>query len=211
MVFALSRGGADGADLTADLLVVGAVLAPSWCYVEGAAVSREMPGWQVISWLVVQALPVPVPWLLALWFTARTAYDPTAVEWFALIGLGVSSMYLGFFAWYRGLALAGIARGGQVQQLQAPLTLVWSAWWLGETVTVGTVVAALAVIGCVVGAARVADAGGGPRGVIRAAWHVGAVLGLSARRRSRRAPVRPRRGNGLRACGRRGSGGSRRS
>ena len=59
-------------------------------------------------------------------------------------------MYLGFFAWYRGLALAGIARGGQVQQLQALLTLAWSALLLGERVTLTTVLAALAVIGSVV-------------------------------------------------------------
>jgi len=150
VVFALSRGGAEGADLTADLLVVGAVLASSWCYVEGAAVSRELPGWQVISWVVVLALPITVPWLVLTWFGAQSAYDPTQVEWLALIGLGVSSMYLGFFAWYRGLALAGTARGGQVQQLQAPLTLVWSAWWLGEAITVGTVLTAVVVIACVV-------------------------------------------------------------
>lgn len=154
VVFALSRGGAEGADLTADLLVVGAVLASSWCYVEGAAVSRELPGWQVISWVVVLALPVTVPWAVLTWFTAQSAYDPTPVEWLALLGLGVSSMYLGFFAWYRGLALAGTARGGQVQQLQAPLTLVWSAWWLGEAVTAGTVLTALVVIACVVWAQR---------------------------------------------------------
>jgi len=158
VVFALSRGGAEGADLTADLLVVGAVLASSWCYVEGAAVSRELPGWQVISWVVVLALPVTVPWLVLTWFGAQSAYDPTQVEWLALIGLGVSSMYLGFFAWYRGLALAGTARGGQVQQLQAPLTLVWSAWWLGEAITVGTVLTAIVVIACVVWAQRARSA-----------------------------------------------------
>ncbi len=154
VVFALTRGGADNADLTADLLVVGAVLSSSWCYVEGAAVSREMPGWQVISWVVVIALPVTVPWAVVTWFTAQAAYTPTTVEWACLVGLGVSSMYVAFFAWYRGLAMAGTARGGQVQQLQAPLTLVWSAWWLGETVTAGTVVAALVVIACVVWAQR---------------------------------------------------------
>jgi drug/metabolite transporter (DMT)-like permease len=68
--------------------------------------------------------------------------------------LGVSSMYLCFFAWYRGLSLAGIARGGQVQQLQALLTLIWSALLLGETVTLATVLAALAVIGSVVWSQR---------------------------------------------------------
>jgi len=63
-------------------------------------------------------------------------------------------MYLGFFAWYRGLALAGIARGGQVQQVQALLTLVWSTLLLREHVTRVTVLAAVAVIVCVVWAQR---------------------------------------------------------
>ena len=63
-------------------------------------------------------------------------------------------MYVGFFAWYRGLALAGIARGGQVQQLQPLLTLTWSALLLGERVTASTVVAALAVIVAVVWSQR---------------------------------------------------------
>jgi drug/metabolite transporter (DMT)-like permease len=154
VAFSLSRGGAEGGDLVADLLVVGAVLSSSWCYVEGAAVSRELPGWQVISWVVVLALPITVPASIWLWSSTHTSYDTTAAEWAALIGLGVSSMYLGFFAWYRGLALAGTARGGQVQQLQALLTLVWSAWWLGEEVTPATVAAAVAVIACVVWAQR---------------------------------------------------------
>jgi drug/metabolite transporter (DMT)-like permease len=154
LVFALSRGGAEGGDLYADALVVCAVVASSVCYVEGASVTKAMPGWQVISWVVVLALPVTVPASIAIWLATHTSYDPTAGAWTALVLLGVSSMYLGFFAWYRGLALAGIARGSQTQQLQALLTLVWSALLLGEQVTRGTVVAALAVIVCVVWAQR---------------------------------------------------------
>jgi drug/metabolite transporter (DMT)-like permease len=152
--FALSNGGAEEGDLVADLLVVGAVLASSWCYVEGAAVSRELPGWQVISWVVVLALPVTVPWTAWLWVTTSAAYAPTAAEWASLVALGLSSMYLGFFAWYRGLAQAGTAYGGQVQQLQAPLTLVWSALFLGETVTAAAVLATGVVVAATVWAQR---------------------------------------------------------
>ena len=154
VVFALTRGGSEQADLTADLLVVGAVLMSSWCYVEGASVTKAMPGWQVISWVVVLALPFTVPASAVLWVRTSGDYDTTTAQWLSLIGLGVSSMYLGFFAWYRGLALAGIAHGGQVQQLQALLTLLWSAWFLGEAVTPATLAAALAVIACVVWAQR---------------------------------------------------------
>ena len=154
VAFALSRGGAESADLWADLLVVGAVLSSSWCYVLGASVTRAMPGWQVISWVVVLALPLTLPASVALWVLTSGDYDTSAAEWTSLVVLGASSMYLGFFAWYRGLAMAGIARGGQVQQLQALLTLLWSALLLGEHVTLATVVAALAVIGSVVWSQR---------------------------------------------------------
>ena len=153
VVFALSRAGG-GDDLLADLLVVGAVLMSSWCYVEGATVTRAMPGWQVISWVVVLALPLTIPLSAVLWWFTRDSYSPSGTEWLSLVLLGVSSMYLGFFAWYRGLSLAGIARGGQVQQLQALLTLVWSALLLNEHVTAPTVLVALTVIGSVVWAQR---------------------------------------------------------
>ena len=95
-----------------------------------------------------------VPASLVLWTTTSVEYDTTALQWAALAGLGLSSMYLGFFAWYRGLSLAGVAYGSQVQQLQALLTLLWSALLLGESVTVGTVLAACLVIACVVWAQR---------------------------------------------------------
>lgn len=154
VLFALSRGGAAGGDWIADILIVGAVLSSSWCYVEGASITKVMPGWQVISWVVVIALPVTVPATLALWWRTSAEYAPTPTEWMALLLLGVSSMYLGFFAWYRGLAMAGAAYGGQVQQLQALLTLLWSALLLGEVVTPQTFVAAVVVVLCAAWAQR---------------------------------------------------------
>jgi drug/metabolite transporter (DMT)-like permease len=154
VLFALSRGGATGGDWIADILIIGAVLSSSWCYVEGAAITRVMPGWQVISWVVVIALPVTVPASIVLWWRTSADYAPTQAQWTALILLGLSSMYFGFFAWYRGLAMAGAAYGGQVQQLQALLTLLWSALLLGEEVTPLTVLAAVAVVGCAAWAQR---------------------------------------------------------
>ena len=50
--------------------------------------------------------------------------------------------------------MAGVAYGGQVQQLQAPLTLLWSALLLGEVVTWPTLVATAVVIGAVAWAQR---------------------------------------------------------
>ena len=154
VIFALCRGGATSPNYWADLMVVGAMLFSSWCYVEGASVTKVMPGWQVISWVVIFALPITVPASLVLWFTTSGDYQTTSTQWLALILLGISSMYFGFFAWYRGLSMAGIARGSQVQQLQALLTLLWSALLLGETVTWLTVLAAGVVIASVIWAQR---------------------------------------------------------
>lgn len=154
IVFALLRGGGTGGDPWADVLVAGGVVASSWCYVEGATLTGHMPGWQVISWVVVLALPLTVPISVVIVMLGGVSTPVTAQAWIGLVLLGLSSMYLGFFAWYRGLWLAGVARGAQVQQLQAPLTLLWSALLLGETITLATVVAALAVVGCVAWAVR---------------------------------------------------------
>jgi drug/metabolite transporter (DMT)-like permease len=154
VAFAVSQGGASGGNVEADLLMVGAVFSSAWCYVLGASVTRSVPGWQVISWVVVLALPLTVPASVVLWLETSDRYHPGAGAWTSLVLLGVSSMYVGFFAWYRGLALAGIAHGGQVQQLQALLTLAWSALLLGERVTAPTVAAAVAVIVAVVWSQR---------------------------------------------------------
>lgn len=59
-------------------------------------------------------------------------------------------MFLGFFAWYAGLARGGIAKVGQIQLAQPVLTLIWSALLLGETVTQASVVSAVVVLACVV-------------------------------------------------------------
>ena len=155
IVFALLRGGAEGGDFVADLLIAGAVVASSWCYVEGATLTRQMPGWQVISWVVIFALPITLPVSIIIIATGGVTTPVTTHAWVGLLMLGVVSIYLAFFAWYRGLAQACVARGAQTQQLQAPLTLVWSALLLGEAITIGTVVAALAVVACVAWAVRV--------------------------------------------------------
>jgi len=61
----------------------------------------------------------------------------------------VISMFIGFFAWYRGLALGGVARVGQTQLLQPILTLGWAALLLGESVSGATLLASLLVIASV--------------------------------------------------------------
>ena len=65
-------------------------------------------------------------------------------------------MLVGFVFWYRGLALGGIARVGQLQLLQPFFGLALSAVLLHETIASTMVAATAVVVLCVGGAKRFA-------------------------------------------------------
>ncbi len=143
--FALWQGG--GAPQPADALLALAVASAAIGYAEGGRLARTMPGWQVICWALVLAAPlVAIPTALAVDARVLTAPVPA---WIGFGYVSVVSMFLGFFAWYHGLALGGIATVGQVQLVQPFLTIFASAWLLGERVDVATFVAAALVIGSI--------------------------------------------------------------
>jgi len=141
----LWQGG--GAPQPADALLVLAVISAAIGYAEGGRLARILPGWQVICWALVLAAPV-VSIFTALAADARLATAPFSA-WAGFAYVSVVSMFLGFFAWYRGLALGGIATVGQVQLLQPFLTIVASASLLGEQIDAATYLAAALVIGSI--------------------------------------------------------------
>jgi len=143
--FALIRGA--GRFTGADLLFFGALTAGALGYAEGGRLSREMPGWQVISWALVLTGPISLPITAALLATTNPHWTGRALLGFGYVS--AVSMFIGFFAWYAGLGKAGIARGGQLQLAQPLLTLGWSALFLGEHLDPGTGMAAVAVLLCV--------------------------------------------------------------
>ncbi|MGL4444940.1 MAG: DMT family transporter [Alsobacter sp.] len=141
VVFSLRDGG--GRIQPGDMLLVGAIASASLGYVISADLSRSMPGWEVISWAVVIALPVSIP---LAWATAPAdAAAVPAVAWAAFAYLGLMSQYLGFFAWNAGLAMGGVSRVSQVQLLQTFVTFGIAALVSGERVDVWTWIAAVAV------------------------------------------------------------------
>lgn len=150
VAFAL-RDGTAGLAL-GDAYLVLAVLGAALGYALSGALAREMPGWEVISWALVVALPLTVPAALLL-----APADPAAVSgssWAGFVYVTVMSQYLGFFAWNAGLALGGVARVGQVQLLQVFVTLAVAAQLNGERVDLVTWATAGLVVGVVVAAAR---------------------------------------------------------
>lgn len=154
--FTVARTG--GAVSAADALLLAAVATCAVAYAEGGALSRELGGARTICWGLVLSLPVTLP--VAVVSGATSSFDAGATSWLGLAYVSLISMFLGFFAWYAGLARGGVAKVGQVQLLQPLLTLTWAALILGEDVGAGTVLAAAGVLVSVVATqrARVAHA-----------------------------------------------------
>jgi drug/metabolite transporter (DMT)-like permease len=161
--YAVSRGA--GSVGGADLLLLGSVLVAALGYAEGGRLTRAIPGWQVTAWGLVIALPVSLPLTLVPLLGSPIGHvRASAVLGFAYVG--TVSTFIGFFAWYRGLAEAGVARASQLQLAQPLLTIAWSIPLLGEAIDAAGLFTAVIVGVCILvtqrarfGTHRLADHG----------------------------------------------------
>ncbi|WP_411804527.1 DMT family transporter [Arthrobacter sp. LAPM80] len=151
--FAFLQSGSLGAIGWSDLLLFGAVIAAAIGYAEGGLLARELGAWQTVSWALVLASPL----MVTLNGFAMVQQPPSAapVQWAAFAYLGVISMFLGFFAWYHGLAIGPMAHVSQIQLIQPVLSICWAWLLLGEALTWVTISGGLAVIVCAGFAVRV--------------------------------------------------------
>lgn len=150
LAFAWWRGGA--APQPADGLLALALLLGALGYVWGARLSATLAPERVISWVLVLSLPVTLP---AAAFTAP-AQPVAPAAWLGFAYVALFSMWLGFFAWYRGLALGGTVRVSQVQLLQPFLSIVAALPILGERIDGATWLFLLALMAVVAASRRVA-------------------------------------------------------
>jgi drug/metabolite transporter (DMT)-like permease len=143
LAYAAVRGG--GRLAPADGLLLLAILSTSIGYVAGAQLSTQMRAEQTICWVLVLSLPFTAPATLLL----RPEHGASVAAWGGFAYVSVFSMWLGFFAWYRGLALGGTVRVSQVQLVQPFLSILFAVPVLGESLDAATVLFALAVIATV--------------------------------------------------------------
>lgn len=132
-----------------DIFLVLAVISAAIGYTEGGLLSRELGSWQTICWALIISLPVMAPLTAVNFVIAPLSHDPIA--WLCFLYTALFSMFLGFFAWYRGLAIGPMTSVSQVQLSQPVFTLIWSTLILGEVLTPeiligGAVIIALAFI-----------------------------------------------------------------
>ena len=141
--FAAWRG-AGGLE-AADGLLLAAVVCASAGYVSGARLSAGLTAEQVICWVLVISLPLTAPLAVLTWPRLPVA----ASAWAGFAYVSLFSMWIGFFAWYRGLALGGTLRVSQVQVLQPFLSMLFAVPLLGERLDAMTVAFAAAVLAVV--------------------------------------------------------------
>jgi len=141
--FATWKG--SGSLVLADLLLLGSVASAAIGYVAGARLTATMPAERVICWVLVCSLPLTLPAALA----SMPTQPASAAAWGGFAYVTVFSMWLGFFAWYRGLALGGMVRVSQVQLVQPFLSMLFAVPVLGERLDAATLAFALAVVATV--------------------------------------------------------------
>jgi len=144
--YALLRSGQDGLSLhLADALLLAAMACAAVGYACGAELSQRMRAEHVICWALLIALPLTLPIAAFTWPSGPL----NASAWWGFAYTAVFSMWLGFFAWYRGLALGGTVRVSQVQLVQPFLSMLFAVPLLGERLDGLTLGFALAVIATV--------------------------------------------------------------
>lgn len=138
----LRAGGAGTAARWADLYLLVAMASAACGYVSGGQLTAQLGAERVICWVLVISLPLTLPVMLLQW----PAQPVAASAWGGFAYVALFSMWIGFFAWYRGLALGGTVRVSQVQLVQPFLSMVFSVPLLGETLDALTLGFGLAVI-----------------------------------------------------------------
>lgn len=145
--FALRNGA--GTLSAGDLAMLGAVGTGAIGYAWGGRLARELGGWQTICWALVFAAPLLL--VPTLWLSLRADFSAAgALHWLCFGYISVFSQLVGFFAWYGGMALGGVARVSQVQLLQLFFSLIFAAALVGERVDAATWLTAGAVVAIVV-------------------------------------------------------------
>ena len=144
--FAMLRSGAGNLSLSwADTLLLAAMACAAVGYGVGSLLSQRMRAEHVICWALILGLPLNLP--LALMEYPQATIHLGA--WAGFVYVAVFSQWLGFFAWYRGLALGGTVRVSQVQLLQPFLSMLFAVPILDERLDLLTVGFGLAVIAVV--------------------------------------------------------------
>lgn len=142
VVYSLLQGGMEVH--IGDVYLIAASIFGAMGYAFGAKIAKEIGGWQVICWVNVIGFPFSI--VGAVWVMPDSFAEIPKTAWIGFLYLALASQLFGFFLWYKGLAIGGIARVSQTQLLQSFLSIIAAIIILGEKVELNTYLFALAVV-----------------------------------------------------------------
>jgi len=125
-----------------DILFCIAVIVAAIGYNFGAKLTKIMVSADVISWVLVLALPVH--FTLAIYYFPKTEIN--IISWLGFLYVAIFSQWIGFFAWYKGLDIGGAVRVSQIQLLMPFFTFTFSIYLLGETLDFLTIIFSIVII-----------------------------------------------------------------
>ena len=130
---------------TGDFALLGAVIMGGMGYAQGGHLSKELGGPRVICLSLALSLPIVLiasPFIFDLsHFQKATLEDLSALAY-----LGLVNNLFAFFFWYKGLAIGGISRVGQMQLLQPFFTFFFAVLFLKEPFSWKTTFFALSIV-----------------------------------------------------------------
>jgi drug/metabolite transporter (DMT)-like permease len=120
-------------------------------YAQGGILGKTMSGWKVICWALVISLPLVIPLTILNFDVAhliQVANDSfVSILLFAFLCL--FNNLIGFFFFYEGLGIGGVARVSQVDLFRPFFTFFFSVVFLGETMTFLAIFFLFLIIGIV--------------------------------------------------------------
>src|SRR4029079_851769 len=130
------------------IYLLGTVRSGAFCYTLSGRLSRTRPGWEVISWQVASFLPLSI--IAAYILLPRPLAGVPTSPWAALPYVSFVSQFFAFFVFNAAMAMAGVARAGQLMLLQPFVIVALSIPVNGERFELSTLLYAAAVVAVVV-------------------------------------------------------------
>jgi len=120
-------------------------------YAQGGILGKAMSGWKVICWALVISLPLVIP-LTILNFDVTHLIQVANDSFVSLLLFAFLCLFnnlIGFFFFYEGLGMGGVARVSQVDLFRPFFTFFFSVVFLGETMTFLAIFFLFLIIGIV--------------------------------------------------------------
>ena len=120
-------------------------------YAQGGILGKTMSGWKVICWALVISLPLVIP-LTILNFDVTHLIQVANDSFVSILLFAFLCLFnnlIGFFFFYEGLGMGGVARVSQVDLFRPFFTFFFSVVFLGETMTFLAIFFLFLIIGIV--------------------------------------------------------------